>query len=209
MARVVDNILEPAQLNFFTQLGAYKKLLKAIDGLSDELKIKFLEDFVEASDDVLKVLNDDTKIIEKWKLGFKGSTGINVVKESDNSLLNKVKSWQGSGNYPGIDKWEIFEIPAGTKLYGGLPGQSEFYSIEKSLMDANFDKIDYWKSLQVSPHPQFGYRTKIGEYTVNSNTKVAISITLANPTHGNGGAWQVFVGDFTNKLTFIKEIQLK
>ncbi len=173
------------------------------------MKVKFVEDFLEADAAVLKALDDDIKIIEKWRLGFKNSTGINALNVTDNSLLDKAKSWQGSGSYPGIDKWEIFEIPAGTKLYGGLPGQSEFYSIEKSLLDANFDKTSYWKSLQVSPHPQLGYRPNVGEYVAKSNTKIAASITLANPNHGTGGAWQLFVDDFSNKLTFIKEVKLK
>lgn len=152
-----------------------------------------------------------------WKLNgagdlltsFKNATGINAIKSVDNVLLGKVKSWQGSGNYPGIDDWEIFEIPAGTKLYGGLPGQSEFYSVEKSLLDVNFNKANFWKSLQVSPHPQFGFRSKVGEYTVNSTIRVAVSKTLANPQHGVGGAWQVFVDDFANKVTYVKEIALQ
>jgi hypothetical protein len=38
---------------------------------------------------------------------------------------------------------------------------------------------------------------------------VAVSKTLANPKYGQGGAWQVFVNDYTKALTFIKEIPLK
>jgi hypothetical protein len=140
---------------------------------------------------------------------FIAQTGIKVVQTSDDSLLNKAKRWQGSGNYPGVDAWEVFVIPAGTKLYGGLPGQSEFYSVEKSLLDVNYDKVKYWGRLQVSPHPTFGFRPKVGEYTVNTNIKVAVSLTLANPQHGEGGAWQVFVNDYAQKITFIKEIPLK
>ena len=194
---------------FFGNLKSYKKLLAAVDGLSDELKVKFVEDFIDAGDDVLKALDDDVNFVNTWINSFKNATGIKVKKVIDNILLAKVKSWQGSGSYPGIDAWEIFEIPAGTKLYGGLPGQSEFYSVEKSLLDVNFNKANYWNSLQVSAHPQIGYRPKVGEYIVNSTIKVAISKTLANPQHGSGGAWQVFVDDFANKLTFKKEILLQ
>ncbi|PWK28361.1 hypothetical protein LV89_01145 [Arcicella aurantiaca] len=140
---------------------------------------------------------------------FIAQSGIKAVQATDDSLLIKAKRWQGSGNYPGVDAWEVFEIPAQTKLYGGLPGQSEFYSIEKSLTDVNYDKVKYWASLQVSPHPTFGFRPKVGEYTVNNTIKVAVSLTLANPNHGAGGAWQVFVSDYTKKLTFVKEIPLK
>jgi hypothetical protein len=142
-------------------------------------------------------------------LAFKTQTGINAIHATDDSLLIKAKRWQGSGNYPGVDAWEVFEIPANTKLYGGLPGQSEFYSVEESLLDVKYNKVKYWKSLQVAPHPTFGYRPKVGEYTVNAVIKVAVSKTLANPKYGQGGAWQVFVDDYTKKITFVKEIPLK
>ena len=140
---------------------------------------------------------------------FKTQTGIDAIQATDDSLLVKAKRWQGSGNYPGVDAWEVFEIAADTKLYGGLPGQSEFYSVEKSLLSVNYDKVKYWESLQVAPHPTFGFRPKVGEYTVNALIKVAVAKTLANPQYGLGGAWQIFVDDYTKKITFVKEIPLK
>lgn len=140
---------------------------------------------------------------------FKNQTGINAVQATDDSLLIKAKRWQGTGNYSGVDAWEVFEISANTKLYGGLPGQSEFYSVEKSLLYVNYDKVTYWQSLQVAPHPTFGFRPKVGEYTVNAFIKVAVAKTLANPQYGQGGAWQVFVDDYPKKITFVKEISLK
>jgi hypothetical protein len=140
---------------------------------------------------------------------FKTQTGINATQATDDSLLIKAKRWQGSVNYPGVDAWEVFEISVNTKLYGGLPGQSEFYSVENSLKDVNYDKVKYWERLQVAPHPTFGFRPNVGEYIVNTLIKVAVSKTLANPKYGQGGAWQVFVDDYNKKITFVKEIFLK
>ncbi|MFT3737202.1 MAG: hypothetical protein QM786_00410 [Breznakibacter sp.] len=140
---------------------------------------------------------------------FKKETGIAIIKSSDNTILSKVKSWQGGGVYTGVDEWYIVEIPKGTKIYGGLPGQSEFYSVEKTITDVNYDKIEYWKSLQVQENPTFGYRPKVGTYEVQETIKVAIAKTTANPQFGSGGAWQVFVDDFTNKLKLVNEIPLK
>jgi hypothetical protein len=142
-------------------------------------------------------------------LAFKTQTGITAIQTTDDSLLIKAKRWQGAGNYPGVDAWEVFEIAADTKLYGGLPGQSEFYSVEKSLLEVNYDKVKYWESLQVAPHPSFGFRPRVGEYSVHKIIKVAVSKTLANPQFGKGGGWQVFVDDYTKKITFVKEIPLK
>ena len=140
---------------------------------------------------------------------FRKISGIQAIEAVDDSLLIKAKRWQGSGNYPGVDDWQVFEIPAQTRLYGGLPGQSEFYSIEQSLKAVNNNKVKYWESLQVAPNPTFGFRPKVGEFLLNTSTKVAVSITLANPQFGKGGAWQVFVIDFKDKLTKIKEIILE
>lgn len=140
---------------------------------------------------------------------FRNVSGIRAIEATDDSLLIKAKRWQGSGNYPGVDNWQVFEIPANTKLYGGLPSQSEFYSIEQSLKAVNNNKVKYWESLQVAPHPTFGFRPKVGEYTLNTALKVAVSKTLANPQFGVGGAWQIFVLDFKNKLTFVKDINLE
>lgn len=142
-------------------------------------------------------------------LAFKTQTGIHAIQATDDSLLIKAKRWQGAGNYPGVDAWEVFEIGANTKLYGGLPGQSEFYSVEKSLLEVDYDKVKYWESLQVAPHPTFGFRPKVGEYYVHAIIKVAVSKTLANPQYGKGGGWQVFVDDYHKKITFVKEIPLK
>ena len=90
-----------------------------------------------------------------------------------------------------------------------MPGQSEFYSVEKTLLYANFSIDKYWSSLQVSPHPQFGYRPKIGEYFVNKTIKVEISKIIANPHHGTGGGWQVFVHSYAENISLNREIPLK
>ncbi|MEN9918690.1 MAG: hypothetical protein RL662_1126 [Bacteroidota bacterium] len=133
----------------------------------------------------------------------------NPIKVIDDKLLSKAKLWQGKGNYPGVDDWIVYEIPAGTKLYGGLPGQSEFYSLENALVNSNYSKASFWQSLQVAPHKTYGYREKVGEYVLTKPCRVAISKTLANPQHGNGGAIQVFVDDFTGNLKLENEIILK
>ena len=59
---------------------------------------------------------------EKYVEEFGKTTGIKVVRVSDDVLKDKAKKWQGSGDYPGVDDWEVVEIPAGTKVLGGIPG---------------------------------------------------------------------------------------
>lgn len=208
-AKINDN---PAAVNDLLLTTENKaKLYSNVSLLGEAKRVEFLQKSLDEPNWRQKVLDDPDEVL--WwgadlLTNFKHNTGINAIKVTDNTLLNKVKSWQGSGSYPGVDEWEIFEIPAGTRLYGGVPGQSEFYSVEHALESANFNKTNYWTSLQVSPHPQFGYREKVGEYIVNEPIKIAVSRTLANPQHGSGGAWQIFVENYTNNLSLNKEIAL-
>ena len=145
----------------------------------------------------------------KWSNDFSSTTSITLRKVTDNEILAKAKQWQGKGDYPGVDDWEVYEIPAGTKVYGGLPGQSEFYSTFDNLQSVEFDKVKYWESLQVKPNAIHGFRPKVGEYTIKKDIKVAVSRTLANPQFGRGGGWQVFIENFSDDLEFVKEIKLE
>lgn len=147
--------------------------------------------------------------IKSILLRFIEETGITAIPTEDSSIIKQVRAWQGTSFYPGIDDWMTCEIPEGTLLLGGLPGQTEFYSISLTLQNANFEKEKYWNSLQVSPHPQFGFRIRIGEFVLQNKSKVAISKTLANPQHGPGGAWQIFLPNYNSVLVMKAENQLK
>lgn len=140
---------------------------------------------------------------------FIEETGIQAIPLEDSIIIKQVNAWQGTSFYPGIDDWVTCEIPEGTILLGGLPGQTEFYSVSVTLQNANSEKEKYWKSLQVSPHPQFGYRIRLGEFVLQNKSRVALSKTLANPQHGIGGAWQVFLPNYNAVLIMKSENQLK
>ena len=67
MEASTNELLDGYTSIFLANLKSYKKLLAAVDGLSDELKVKFVEDFIDAGDDVLKALDGDVIKIENWK----------------------------------------------------------------------------------------------------------------------------------------------
>ena len=121
----------------------------------------------------------------------------------------QARSWQGKGDYPGRDSWRTVTMKKGTKIYGGLPGQSEFYMSEGTVNASGLNRTRLWESVQVKPHDTFGYRPKVGEYVLTQDTRVAVSTTSANPQHGAGGGRQVFVPDFANKVNLIREVPLK
>lgn len=149
--------------------------------------------------------NPSNEIIEF----FRNETGLDAVYVVDTSLLNSVTAWQGKGDYPGVDKWTTVKIPNNFDLYGGLPGQSEYYTISSTLTAADTLQQAYWQSLQVKENPKYGYRPMVGVFEMNDTLVVAISKTLANPQYGEGGAWQIYVKDFAGDLTVLDTVYLK
>lgn len=177
----------------FTKLANYPLWILALIVLS----------VASCNDDEEEILTNP--VIE----AFRADTGIDAVWVSNPELINTVEGWQGSGDYPGVDDWATATIPAGLDLYGGLPGQSEYYTIDQTVIDADTMQVAYWESLQVKAHPTFGYRPFVGIFDLNETTTVAISRTLANPEHGSGGAWQIYVENYETELTVLDTIILK
>ena len=112
----------------------------------------------------------------------------------------KARGWQGSGDYPGIDKWRTKNLKKGSIVYGGVPGQSEFYLSQKSLNLANGSKERLWKSAQVKPHDIYGYRSQVQAYEVLEDVDIGFSIVEANMQHGAGKAEQIFIENFGKVL---------
>lgn len=139
---------------------------------------------------------------------FHSETGIDAVYVQDTCLLRIARNWQGNGDYLGIDKWITAKLPNNIHLYGGLPGQSGFYTISQTLEETDTILDPYWESLQVKPHPVHGYRPKVGVYRFEDSLVVAIAKTLKNPKYGKGGGWQIFVIDFESQLIPIDTISL-
>ena len=111
--------------------------------------------------------------------------------------------------YPGVDNWVTTKIPNNIDLFGGLPGQSEYYTIDQTIIDADTMQVDYWESLQVKPHPEFGYRPMVGVFDITDTIVVAISKTLANTQYGEGGVGQIYVANFNDFLIVMDTIYLK
>ncbi len=140
---------------------------------------------------------------------FYAETGILARYVVDTSLLNSVRSWQGKGDYPGVDNWTTAKIPHHFDLYGGLLGQSEYYTINQTLTETDTVKKPYWEALQVKENPQFGYRPLVGVFDIKDSLVIAISKTLANPQYGDGGRWQIYVENYRTDLSILDTIYLK
>jgi hypothetical protein len=145
-----------------------------------------------------------------WELiEFNRVSDFNAHIVEDTAVIAHAKSGQGHGSYPGVDDWFSVRIDSGVTVWGGLPGQSSYYSIIATYDSANGEKVAYWKLLQVKPHPVFGYRPYIGGYRLTKTIHAAISRTLANSQYGDGGGWQIYIQNYHTDLLKVSELTLK
>ncbi|MEL0580571.1 hypothetical protein AACK17_18805, partial [Pectobacterium punjabense] len=106
------------------------------------------------------------------------------------------------------DEWGMVTLPAGRGVYGGIPGQSSYYTSWDTLLDAGFSRESIFKNLQVSPHPEFGYRPQMGIYEITSDIRIPSGQVMANPLLDPGGATQYFIKDYNSQLKLIDKIDL-
>jgi filamentous hemagglutinin len=65
-----------------------------------------------------------------------------------------------------------------------------------------------FESLQVAPHPEFGYRPMVGEYEVIGGLTAPSGTAIANPNFGAGGGNQLFICNYLDKRRLTRKISL-
>lgn len=106
------------------------------------------------------------------------------------------------------DEWSMANLSAGSTVLGGLPGQSAYYTTHSTLEAAGRSREALFNSLQVLPHPEFGYRPKMGVYEVQQPISVPFGTVQANPNLGVGMGDQYFIQNYQNYLKLVGEIDL-
>lgn len=130
-----------------------------------------------------------------------------AARNSSNFEVYLAKSDQISGSYL-PDQWSLTSLNVGDKLIGGLPGQTSFYTNFRTLDAAANSRQSLFESLQVDPHPEFGFRPKVGVYEVQESLpRIPTGTTNANPLKGAGGD-QFCVRGYDKVLKLIDEIHL-
>ncbi|MDO4729518.1 MAG: type IV secretion protein Rhs, partial [Bacteroidota bacterium] len=127
-------------------------------------------------------------------------SGLYGVKH-DTPAWNARKNQKSTGYNP--DSWRTGSLKKGTEVYGGVPGQSPYYTDKATLKASGNNKVKLWKSLQVNPHPTLGYRTEIQKYVVKRDINVGKGYALANGEVGGGR--QFFIEDYKDVLEPVGE----
>jgi RHS repeat-associated protein len=118
-------------------------------------------------------------------------------------------SFQGSGQYPGVDRWRNIILRAGTVVYAGTPGVSGFFTTSKSIARSGNDAIALFEGLQVAPQASTkAYRPAVTAFIVMQDTPAAFGIVRANPQFGAGGYPQLFIPAWSSDLKPVFEIPL-
>jgi hypothetical protein len=133
---------------------------------------------------------------------------VQLSEELKSSVIQKAQRWQGQGEYPGVDNYRVIVLKKGTKVYGGEPGQTEFYTTAKTLEKYGNDSRSIYGALQVKPKNDL-FRPGLTEYLLKEDTVVAVGITRANPQWGVGGATQIYIEKFKDVLQPTKTFLLK
>ena len=141
---------------------------------------------------------------------FSAQATSGAVESSGRSISasEMAASWQGHGDYTGVDSWRDVIVKDGTYLASGLPGQSNFYTTINALERVGYSKTAVWEGLQVEAHLEKGYRNYVGIYQTIGDTPAAFGTTYANPIYGDGGLPQVFIPNYQG-LQLIETIKLQ
>lgn len=103
------------------------------------------------------------------------------------------QSWQGSGKYPGIDRYRDITIKDGMVIYRGEPNGTEYFTTKSAIERSGKEATRVFEGLQVEKNPIHGYRGNMQGYKTTKDIRVAYGITKANPQFGQGGLPQIFV----------------
>jgi RHS repeat-associated protein len=110
------------------------------------------------------------------------------------------------------DHWQDITIPAGSYVWGGEPGQSNFYTSDETIQMTGNDATKIFKGLQNPiPVPHTTFRAGMTKYLVTQDITVATSFATENTFNGNfpGGLLQYFIPGYDQYLEPVETMLLK
>jgi hypothetical protein len=126
---------------------------------------------------------------------------------ADKLASQSARAWQGSGGYPGIDRWSDTVVPAGTQMESLHPKLTGFSMPAGTMNDLGGDSAAISRGVQVGPSdisPKWNilhnYRLEGVSLRFNADVPAATSHALANPQFGEGGLRQYFIPDVTDRI---------
>jgi hypothetical protein len=113
--------------------------------------------------------------------------------------LNAARHQGNSADYDS-DVWGVVSLYPGDKLYGGWPGQTEYYTDAETIRAFATTPVALWAALQVHTNFTHGRRMYIAEYSVLWPVSVPAGRCTANASFGSGGGFQYMIADYDQLL---------
>lgn len=158
--------------------------------------VKVVED---KADDVTKAASDAAKMGEKpysgedWCRYLREKYGNENVVWEDATPSQLARSWQGVGDYKGVDAYVDKIVKKGEVLYRGEPYGTEYFTTRAEIEKCSYEAKNIFEELQVKPHKTLGYKSEMMGYVFNEDVATAYGITRANLQFGPGGLAQYYV----------------
>jgi RHS repeat-associated protein len=109
-----------------------------------------------------------------------------AARSSSNFGVLVAKEAQLAGGYA-PDALSMTLVPQGSIVYGGIPGQSAWYTDAATVVASGGSRTTLFRSIQVAPSIRSGgYRPAVGVYQVMADIRVPAGVTVANPRLGAG-----------------------
>ena len=158
----------------------------------------------------IKTAEEVSKIADKTKdvaINIKTIDNIgSITKKADKPLTKAIeggtaspseiaKSWQGTGKYPGVDRYKDITIKQDKIIYRGEPNGTEYFTTKSALERSGYDANNLFEGLQVEKNLVHGYRSEMQGYKATIDLEAAFGLTKANPQFGKGGLPQIFIPD--------------
>jgi filamentous hemagglutinin len=106
------------------------------------------------------------------------------------------------------DAWRSITLQPGSIVYGGIPGQSAYYTDLATVKASGLNAQALFDSLQVAPHPVYGFRPAVQAYRIVTEINIPAGRALSNPAYGGGGGVQYFILNFDDVLIPIRQFHL-
>jgi len=130
-----------------------------------------------------------------------------LERSGSNFKIHVAREGQALSGYA-PDKWAMATLGKGSVVYGGSPGQTGFYTDIATVRASRLSGSRLFRSLQVRPHPVYGYRPQVRAYMLTRDIQVPVGEALANPFAGTGGGGQIFINNFESVLKPVRTFRL-
>ena len=106
------------------------------------------------------------------------------------------------------DAWSMTKLTEGSIVFGGIPGESGFFTDASTVAGSGSSRTTLFQSLQVKANPDLGHRPAVAMCRIMHDIRVPAGNALNNPAFGSGGERQFFINNHQQCVKYPNYIPL-